>query len=162
MRAHVKSYVYRKLRGKFLTICTLKNFVPGFFDKFAFFPSVGAGGLLTVWNSSFLDGTVVQANSYATTVKFLCRLDNKTFHVSNIYGPASSQKLGFVTWLMNLDTTPFDDWALGGDFNHIRHPENRNKPGGDVSKMNMFNEMIADLDLVELPFGGRNYTWSNM
>lgn len=47
-------------------------------------------------------------------------------------------------------------------FNHIRHLENRNKPGGDVLEMNMFNEMIADLDLVELPFSGRNYTWSNM
>ena len=74
--------------------------------------------MLTVWNSSLFDGTVVQTNSYAVTVKLLCKFDNKNFHVSNIY---PSQKLGFVTWLMNLDTSDFEDWVLGGDFNFIRH-----------------------------------------
>jgi hypothetical protein len=52
--------------------------------------------------------------------------------------------------------------VLGGDFNLIRQPENRNKSGGDLSEMNMFNEVISDLDLVEIPFSGRSYTWSNM
>ena len=26
----------------------------------------------------------------------------------------------------------------------------------------MFNELISDLDLVDIPFKGRNYTWGNM
>ena len=96
------------------------------------------------------------------TVKLLCKLDNKIIHLTNIYGPASSpQKMGFITWLMNFDTSDFDDWVLGGDFNLIRYPENRNKPGGDQTEMNLFNEAISDLDLVDIPFSGRNYTWSN-
>lgn len=28
--------------------------------------------------------------------------------------------------------------------------------------MNLFNELITDLDLVEIPFSGRSFTWSNM
>lgn len=28
--------------------------------------------------------------------------------------------------------------------------------------MNLFNDLIANLDLVEIPFSSRNYTWSNM
>lgn len=71
-------------------------------------------------------------------------------------------KQGFITWLMNLDSTDFDPWVLGGDVNLIRGPENRNKPGGDLGEMNLFNEAISDLDLVDIPFSGRNYTWSNM
>jgi len=63
---------------------------------------------------------------------------------------------------MNFDTSDFDDWVLGGDFNLIRYPKNRNKPGGDQTEMNLFNEAISDLDLVDIPFSGRNYTWSNM
>jgi hypothetical protein len=63
---------------------------------------------------------------------------------------------------MNLDTTKFDDWALGGDSNMIRNSENRNKPSGDTGEMNMFNELISDLDLVDIPFSGRNFSWSNM
>ena len=70
--------------------------------------------------------------------------------------------MGFITWLMNFDTSDFDDWVLGGDFNLIRYPKNRNKPGGDQTEMNLFNEAISDLDLVDIPFSGRNYTWSNM
>lgn len=48
-----------------------------------------------------------------------------------------------------------------GDFNLIRGPENRNKPGGDVSEMLLFNEAISALGLVELPLIGRKYTWTN-
>lgn len=63
---------------------------------------------------------------------------------------------------MNFDTTEFDDWIIGGDFNLIRHPDNRNKPGGDYSEMYMFNEAVSNLDLVEIPFSGRDFTWNNM
>ena len=91
------------------------------------------------------------------------KLDNSSFHVTNIYGPSHSpKKLGFVTWLVNLDISDFDEWIIGGDFNLFRHAENRNKPGGDIGEMNMFNEIITDMDLVEIPFSGRSYTWSNM
>lgn len=105
----------------------------------------------------------MQSNSYAMKMKFLCRLNNKTFHVTTIYGPSSSpQKLAFFTWLMNFDTSDFDDWTVAGDFNLIRHPENRSRPRWDLTKMNMFNELIIDLDLTEIHFSGRNFTWSNM
>jgi len=63
---------------------------------------------------------------------------------------------------MKFDTNDFDDWIIARDFNLIRYPENRNIPGGDLSEMNMFNELISDFDLVEIPFSGREYTWSNM
>jgi hypothetical protein len=49
-----------------------------------------------------------------------------------------------------------------GDFNFIREPSNRNKPGGDVNDMLLFNEAISNLGLVELPLKGRKFTWSNM
>ena len=63
-----------------------------------------------VWNSTLFDGTVVQANSYGVTMKMLSRIDGKSFNVTNIYGPSHSpEKLGFVTWLMNLDTSKFKD-----------------------------------------------------
>lgn len=53
---------------------------------------------------------------------------------------------------MNLDTTDYDDWLLARDFNLIRGPDNKNKQGGDLSEMNMFNELISDLDLAKTPF----------
>lgn len=109
----------------------LKKFCPRYLDTFSYFPSVGAsGGILTIWNSSILDGTTVQVNAYSVTVKFHNRLDNKDFHLSNIYSPsAAPEKLAFITWLINLNTSTFDDWLLAGDFNLIRSAENKNKHG---------------------------------
>jgi len=69
----------------------IKKFCPRNLDRLPFFPSIGASGsLLTVWNNNYFDGTTIQANSYAITVKMLSKLDNRSFHVSNIYGPSHS------------------------------------------------------------------------
>jgi hypothetical protein len=38
-----------------------------------------------------------------------------------------------------------------GDFNLIRRPNNRNKPGGDSCLMQAFNEAISKLGVIELP-----------
>lgn len=113
----------------------IKKFCPRNLDKFVWSPSdVASGGLLTVWNSNFFDGNLIHANSYAVTCKFTCKLDSKAFHVTNVYGPSNhSQKQAFATWLMNFDTSDFDDWILAGDFNMYRQSDNRNKPGGDLS-----------------------------
>ena len=55
-----------------------------------------------------------------------------------------------------------DHWILIGDFNLIRSPHDRNRPGGDSNNMLRFNSLLQQLDLVEIPLKGRNFTWSNM
>jgi hypothetical protein len=70
--------------------------------------------------------------------------------------------MAFVTWLINFDTSLFDNWLLAGDFNLYKSPEDKNKPGGDPTEMAIFNSLILDLDLLEIPFNGRSFTWSNM
>ena len=49
-----------------------------------------------------------------------------------------------------------------GDFNFMRAPSDRNRPGGDVNEMLMFNEAISNQGLLELPLHGRKFSWSNM
>jgi hypothetical protein len=49
-----------------------------------------------------------------------------------------------------------------GDFNLMRSPENRNRPGGDTNNMMLFNDIISHLNLVEVPLKNRSFTWSNM
>ena len=44
----------------------------------------------------------------------------------------------------------------------MRSLENRNLPGGNVSDIFLFNEVIGHLGLVELPIKERQFTWSNM
>jgi hypothetical protein len=54
------------------------------------------------------------------------------------------------------------DWIIMGDFNLIRKPSDRNKPGGNVNDMLSFNEAISNLGLIEVPLKGKKFTWSNM
>jgi len=37
----------------------------------------------------------------------------------------------------------------------------RNRPGGDLNEMLLFNEAISSLGLIELPLKGRRFTWSH-
>jgi hypothetical protein len=106
---------------------------------------------------------VLLINSYSIIVKFKSLLTGQIFHITNIYGPASSvDKARFISCLYNFDCSLIDDWLLLGDFNLIRSLENRNKLRGNTNEMWLFNDLIQHLDLVKTAFQGRDFTWSNM
>jgi hypothetical protein len=52
-------------------------------------------------------------------------------------------------------------WIIMGNFNLIRRPKNRNKPGGDSYLMQPFNDAISKLGLIELPLSRQQFTWIN-
>jgi hypothetical protein len=49
-----------------------------------------------------------------------------------------------------------DFWMNLGDFNLVRCLENRNREGGDVNNMLLFNIIINQLDLEQIPLKGRH------
>ena len=57
---------------------------------------------------------------------------------------------------------PDVDLIVMGDFNFVRDPQDRNRPGGDVNDILLFHEAISNLSQIELPMKGRKYSWSNM
>jgi hypothetical protein len=51
--------------------------------------------------------------------------------LTNIYGPCQAErKATFLDWFANIDMPDDTDWLIVGDFNFIRAPSDRNKPGG--------------------------------
>jgi hypothetical protein len=82
--------------------------------------------------------------------------------LSNVYGPCTSEgKRDFLLWIKDIDMHDDMDWLVVGDFNIMRYPSNRNRPGGDLQEMLLFNEAISAQGWVELPLQGRKFTWSN-
>lgn len=142
----------------------LKILCPKRFDSFAFVPASGAsGGIITIWCSHVFDGTVFLSERFALGVEFSSKQSAMRWKLVNIYGPCQGdQRTSFTNWLFDLDIPSTEDWLLLGDFNYIRSPENRNKPGGDVNDMFTFNDFIREQCFTELPIKGRNFTWSNM
>jgi hypothetical protein len=142
----------------------VKKFCPKKFTKFLFVPLVGAsGGIIIIWNGSIFSGELAFQNKFSLSVNLTNNLSNEKWLLTNIYGPCHcDQKAVFLDWFSNIDMPDNTDWIIMGDFNFIRKPSDRNKPGGDVNEMLLFNDVISNLGLVELPLKGRKFTWSNM
>ena len=142
----------------------IKKFCPRRFTKFAFLPCVGASsGLLVVWNEVVVSGETLFQNEFSISIKEFCKLSDDQWYLSNIYGPCHAEKREeFLDWFSNIDMPDENDWIIMGDLNFMRSPEDRNKPGGDINDMLLFNAAISNLGLIELPIKGRRFTWSNM
>jgi hypothetical protein len=116
-----------------------------------------------LWNSAIFSGVLVQTEKYGIIINFTSMHNNEAWTLVCVYGPCQGvQRDNFVNWLYNLQIPTEENWLFVGDFNFMRSQENRNKPGGDINDMFLFNEIIGQLGLLEIPIKGRAYTWSNM
>jgi hypothetical protein len=142
----------------------IRNFCNRKFDQFSYIPSIGnSWRIITIWNGSLFNGSISSQNEYQITIEFTCKISGTNWFLTNVYGPSYNEdRHDFFTWLADLDSTQMKLWMLVGDFNLIREPENRSRPGGDNNNMLYFNTVIQAHDLEEIPLKGRSYTWSNM
>jgi hypothetical protein len=102
---------------------------------------------------------VMHCNTFAVSVHFSSTQSAHKWTLVNIYGPCQGEaREEFVEWLFDLYIPDEEDWLLVGDFNFIRSPSNRNKPGGDVNDMLTFNNFIREQHLTELAIQGRQFT----
>jgi exonuclease III len=130
----------------------IRKFCPKRFDNFVFSPSVGAsGGIIILWNSSVFSGHLMETKRFGLIVNFTSTHNNANWTLVSVYGPCQGiERDNFVSWLYNLQIPIDKNWLVIGDFNFIRSEENRNKPGGDINDMFLFNEIIGHLGLLEL------------
>jgi exonuclease III len=107
----------------------IKFFCPASFDCFEFVPSVGfSGGTLVCWKSSMFSGHVIFQNNFAQIPEFRSVVSGATWYLTNVYAPCTPEgKHNFLNWFQGIDMPD-----NVGDFNLIRKPEDRNKPGGSV------------------------------
>jgi hypothetical protein len=107
-------------------------------------------------------GLLVETKKFGLIVNFTSSHNNANWTLVSVYGPCQGiERENFVSWLYNLQIPIDKNWLVIGDFNFIRSEENRNKPGGDINDMFLFNEVIGHLSLLELQLKGRKFTWSN-
>jgi hypothetical protein len=136
---------------------------PKRFNKFAHYPSDGAsGGLLIGWNGSVFTGDVIYSSKFAITVLFTAQHNAEKWKITTVYGPCHGRdRQEFVDWLNSIQIQNDENWLFVGDFNFYRL-QNRNKDGGNIQDIMVFNSIISNLGLQEIPLKGRKFTWSNM
>lgn len=142
----------------------VKKLAPKRFDSFSFSPSVGAsGGILVCWVGAIFAANVICITRSAVIVKFFSKHSAESWTLVSVYGPCvDPDRSLFAQWLFDLQIPDNENWILLGDFNFYRSVENKNRAGWDMNDMMIFNNIISNLGLLELPLKGRSYTWSNM
>ena len=126
--------------------------------------SNAAGGLLCIWNNgSFLVDRRVLGRGFimleGTWIK-----ENKRVFIINVYAPCELQgKREQWAELLQLKSSYQEGlWCVLGDFNSIRHREERlssSQTVGTSSSISEFNSWISDMALEEVRSVGRKFTW---
>jgi hypothetical protein len=84
------------------------------------------------------------------------------FNLIYVYGPTQmdlkSQFLSEVVRVCSKDALPT---VIGGDFNIIHRPDEKNNDNYNDRWPFMFNAVIDTLNLREIEMSGRKFTWAN-
>lgn len=119
-------------------------------------PHGRSGGILLGINLLVFDiGAIDEGDFY---VKFTLHTKNDGFKwaLFAVYGPAQQHdKDKFLTEMAHSCS------IIGGYFNIMCRPEDKNKDNFDAKWPDLFNMVIQSLDLREIDMSGRHYTWAS-
>lgn len=65
----------------------------------------------------------------------------------------------FIQEIRNLASLVQHPWILGGDFNLVRWLTDRSSDLSSFRLMSLFNDLVQDLELIDIPLKNRRYTW---
>ncbi|XP_028078606.1 uncharacterized protein LOC114280437 [Camellia sinensis] len=120
-----------------------------------------AGGLLCIWNPEvfFLKDCCSTQNFILLSGTLFSSFDCV---IINVYGSNEVAKRK-ETWdvLVRLKSNFLGPCCMGGDFNEIKNISERIGCSRRDRGMRDFNNMIAQLELIDIPMLGKKFTWCN-
>ncbi|RVW15175.1 LINE-1 reverse transcriptase-like [Vitis vinifera] len=119
------------------------------------------GGILICWDKRVLDILDWEEGHFTLSCRFKTIEDGVTWVFTGVYGPFTKmeregmwEELGAVRGLWD------DPWCLGGDFNIILFQQERSSQRRITSAMRRFAETVDELELVDMPLQGGEFTWN--
>lgn len=156
-------YMIQETKWNELNYQCYSRLLPSFFDKnvVVVHAQNSAGGMLIAWNRSYQ-----LLNSWATKHSCTALLKQSTtgatLLVTNVYGPSTDdRKYAFIRELYSIASLVQHSWILGGDFNLIRWMIDRSSLNVNFRLMSLFNDLIRDTALIDVPLHNRRYTWAS-
>ena len=129
-------------------------------------PSSGVTGhsggiLLSVKDATFEVGGM-DRGEFFVSMEIFERALNFKWEVVIVYGPADHRRSpAFLAELHLKISNSLLPVVVGGDFNLIRSPNEKNNDRINFPRMQLFNDWIAELGLRELDRTGVRFTWTN-
>ena len=121
-----------------------------------------SGGILIGSNKDIFDFVAFDHGFYWASVVLSHRSMNALCEFIVVYGPAdhSFSHLFLDELSIKLESCSLPT-VIGGDFNLLRCPLDKNNDNFSWSLANAFNDFISVNAIRELPRGGARFTWSN-
>ena len=120
-------------------------------------------GLITVWDTSEVDvWSSVRGDSFLMIHDRFVK-SNDDFYLCNVYAPCDqrAKQMLWTSLSARLHLLGPAKVCICGDFNSVRSAEERRFVRGSqlVHDFAPFNDFIQECALVDLPLGGRKFTW---
>ena len=119
-----------------------------------------AGGILVSWDKRKLELVEVELGHFSVTCMFKNVEDGFQWAFTGVYGLVERCKREmFWEEFGSLKGLWEGPWCIGGDFNLVISPNERNTEGRLSHSMRRFTEVINELGLRDLPLQGGPFTW---
>ncbi|PWA70897.1 RNA-directed DNA polymerase, eukaryota, Reverse transcriptase zinc-binding domain protein [Artemisia annua] len=121
-----------------------------------------SGGLVTMWDPSvFVKNRIWCSDNFIIVEgKWMNSVDD--YYIINVYGPQHQpEKTNLWEFLRSFIQNHVGNTILFGDLNEVRYESERFGSYFSRSDAAVFNSFIHDVGLIDLPMGGRMYTWMN-
>jgi len=104
----------------------------------------------------------IEEGDFFIRFKLRHKEDDFKFNLISVYGPAQSEfKTHFLSELVRVCSKESMPIIIGGDFNIIRNPDEKNTETFNERWPFLFNAVIDTLNLRELEMSGRKFIWAN-
>ena len=144
-----------------LTVAVVRSLGVGRLSEWRAVEAEGiAGGTLVFWDTRKMELVESEIGHFSVTCMFKNVEDGFWWAFTGVYGPVKRNKREMF-WeemgaLKGLWEGP---WCIGGDFNVVLSPNERNLGGGLTHPMRRFSEVVNELGLRDLPLQGGPFTW---
>ena len=138
-----------------------RSFGVGRFSEWKVVEAEGtAGGILVFWDKRKLDLVEVETCLFSVTCMFKNVEDGFQWASTGVYGPIErSKREMFWEGLGSLKGLWEGPWCIGGDFNMVLSPNERNTVGRLSLSMRRFAEVLNELRLRDIPIQRGPFTW---
>lgn len=121
-----------------------------------------SGGIVIGFNNKF-DLIEIWKGEFSLSVKIKRLADGWIQIVTIVYGPNDTQSHPlFWDEIRSIRNRCDSPWNIGGDFNITRFAHEKRGRDHHPRNREMFNEVITQTKLTDLPLNNRMFTWSDM
>jgi len=121
-----------------------------------------SGGMLLGVNLLSFDIGEIEEGDFLIRFKVRHREDDYKFNLISVYEPAQmDHKAQFLSEVVRVCSKEALSIVIGGDFNIIRRPDEKNNDNYNDRWPFLFNAVIDSLNLREIEMSGRKFTWAN-